>query len=410
MQNQDIIVYLIDMKSAGYGYYDFVCFDFRTEKDFSNYLNVTRTQETVGTILEVRNLRSNKRLRRGAYYALNATLLSNIERRTVEDTVLYAGVYDCREIYTNNKPNKDLSNSEQLFLSHKPLEPSSPFVGTDSFNMTNIEFDGDVKIVVNNVGQANWNEIQINNQVKIVYDIGAPLHASKTQMQNYVNSYGYTYKNSNPFLFLSHWDIDHCHCLAVMDDNQLRSFSGFLCVNNFKSLFSKRIFQKIKNILGKKVSCINNPAKRSRYSKPILLDRSNLLSIYICEKSQSINYSGILISLNYKNSNVVFSGDSNFSQVYDVLLDQFAIIDIKKHTLIVPHHGGYFYNNYSRNCNIYYNYWLPNNIIGENCIISVDQSNNTYGHPDERTIRFLESIPFHHILRTDIQGTIKLQL
>ena len=71
----------------------------------------------------------------------------------------------------------------------------------------------DLEFKVNDVSQGNWNEIRQNGIVRLVYDVGAPITASNTELQRYINQYAKQYAADHPYLVLSHWDMDHYHCL-----------------------------------------------------------------------------------------------------------------------------------------------------------------------------------------------------
>ena len=401
----EVIVYLIDYKSYGNGFYDNVIIDFLKNEHFKTYLDITREEVTLGSLLEIRNLRSEKRLVRGAYYALNVNLLSELKRERIDDSLVFAGRYHFNSYNRDNRFTSSFSSgSYQLFLPHSPLPVDRTFVSDDKLNLSPDVFglDGneeyDMKVVINDVGQANWNEIHVGNQVKIVYDIGAPIRAKKGEINKYINDYYSKYNNSNPLLIISHWDLDHYHCLLQMDDNQLRLFSGVICVNKVKSLIAEKTLWKIIGVMGRKrVTCISNPPRSYKpFPYPNLFGRIGCLSIYICERSRNINHSGIIMSVDGCCCRVICTGDSTLSQACTVL-NISNKKEIIEHILVVPHHGGYYSNSN------YANYMVPFGICGKEAIISVGL--NDYGHPDYRTMNLLKS-EFRKISRTDFDGVI----
>lgn len=413
---QEVIIYLIDFKSFGNNYYGDVIIDFMNEDGFKLYQNLTHEKDTVGSILEMQNVRTNKRLIKGAYYALNVNLLSKLRRREVEDgSLVFAGFYDCKTLYVEDNNTQygfisSNSNDNQLFLSHSYPLPRIDFSPDENYIrlMSNITIENrNMSIVVNDVGQANWNEIRFDDQVKIVYDIGAPLKAPKNKIKKLL-AYCNNYSQSKPLLIISHWDLDHYHCLICINDNELRMFCGVIFPNMVKSLTSQRVAWRLIRSLGRNnVSCVNNPprSRKKPYPFPHMLRIVGPFAIFICERSRNINYSGIIFSTNGHECNVVCSGDSTLSQASDVLLKHISCDNnISGHILVVPHHGGYYTNENYR----YYR--LPNGIVGKEGIISVDENDNNYGHPNDRTIRLLVCVPFSIITRTDCHGVIERQI
>ena len=108
-------------------------------------------------------------------------------------------------------------------------------------------FKGDLFLLVRDVGQANWNELlDGNNITRIVYDIGAELRANQTIVRSLFYSRLYTLKRDKPILVISHWDIDHYHCLECASIQEIRTcFSKVVCMDMMKSLTSQRIYKKI---------------------------------------------------------------------------------------------------------------------------------------------------------------------
>lgn len=50
---------------------------------------------------------------------------------------------------------------------------------------------------------------------------------------------------------ISHWDIDHYHCLECASIQEIRAcFSKVVCMDMMKSLTSQRIYEKILYALG----------------------------------------------------------------------------------------------------------------------------------------------------------------
>ena len=94
---------------------------------------------------------------------------------------------------------------------------------------------------------------------------------------------------------------------------------------------------------------------------------------------------------------IIFSGDSLLVQASDVLGEAWHDEGYdKEHYLVVPHHGG---DNKSKK--VYKTYVIPDNLAAKAAIISVDEANNSYGHPSNDMIDYLKSVAKWEILRTD---------
>ena len=71
------------------------------------------------------------------------------------------------------------------------------------------------------------------------------------------------------------------------------------------------------------------------------------------------------------------------------------------HYLQVPHHGGDF-----KSKAVYKTYQIPGGVNAVEAIISVDELNNSYGHPDSNMLNWLNSVANWSIVRTDKAGTV----
>ena len=121
------------------------------------------------------------------------------------------------------------------------------------------------------------------------------------------------------------------------------------------------------------------------------------MRLYIGERCLNTNYSGIILYVVGTRGNVILSGDSLLVQASDVLADAHAVLNEKReHHLVVPHHGGDF-----KGKKIYKTYSIPETLTPLHAIISVDEANNTYGHPSADMIDHLTSIAGWTVLRTD---------
>lgn len=397
----EILVYLDDYRSLGDGKYDSIFLDFRSERDYRSYLAATNVRETEGTLLRVDNYSSPKRLFRGAYYALNTDLLKQIEAHEAESSYLIARSYDL-SLYRER-----IDEQNQLLLPHKPftIEDYPTVQYSDIVFEPYIAQNVPLELRVNNVSQGNWNEIRQGQRTLVVYDIGALVSASQAEVTHYINSFADNYAKDKPYLVISHWDKDHIHCLCGLTDKQLDSFRGVICNGDRKSAMSKRIYKRLQNVLGHhRIACWANPSRIPHTPYAAMHNKTTLgpFSIYIAEKSRSINYSGIVMFVSGQRNNALLTGDCLPCQANDVLHSEVHTRGITTgHFLVVPHHGADFKGNRT-----YKTYSIPQQMPANEYILSVDEHNNTYGHPVAAMLSWWQSLAPWNEQRTDIQGTI----
>jgi hypothetical protein len=173
----EVIVYLDDYIYSTDNVYQTVYLDFRTDKDLAAFKDAigSSDEETRKYLehkdegyLEITNYHSSKRLTSGAYYALNVKSLKKLRAEQHRDHRLLLLSYnldDCNDDFL--LPHGELEPDKIEY--DEPLRPELP----DSFL-----YEESLKLKVNNVGQANWNEIISNDKVIFVYDMGAPISAS----------------------------------------------------------------------------------------------------------------------------------------------------------------------------------------------------------------------------------------
>lgn len=234
-----------------------------------------------------------------------------------------------------------------------------------------------------------------NNITRIVYDIGAELRANQTIVRSLFYSRLYTLKRDKPILVISHWDIDHYHCLECASIQEIRTcFSKVVCMDMMKSLTSQRIYKKILYALGSNnVFCIK-PALRTNGNQMRLWQRIGNIAFYIGEYSRTINYAGLCMFVHGNTKSAIFTGDVKLIQakyIYDN--EKTNGLRTYKHVLIAPHHGG----DYGINSRLY-------SCPTTNVIISVGP--NRYGHPSPNMLSYLMSLCHGNVYRTDYFGDI----
>lgn len=402
----EIIVYLDDYKYSGDGNYDIMYLDFRTASDFERYVREVGIKEpTRGSFLEIMGYRSPRRLMQGCYYALNVDMLKQLAPQAHPESLLISQTYDFDNYHGRN------DDDFRLLQAHGLLDATELKVSYHNqiADIDELKYDYDNSFRVNDVSQANWNEIIHGEDVKLVYDLGAPINASKAEVRLYIDKYAARYSESHPCLVLSHWDKDHYHCLLEMTDTEINNFSKFICVDKIQTATARKVFSRIEGIMGKaRVFCIAPPAKKAGRSNYIMKEKfeNNTVSVYVGINSRNINYCGLVLYAEGDEGNMVLSGDCTPTQANHVLIQEMAKSNYSScnHYLVVPHHGGEFK---AKSQKIYR---IPGGLKPISAIISVDAANNTYGHPKREMLNWLSSVAPWKIERTDLYGTIKYYL
>lgn len=296
----------------------------------------------------------------------------------------------------------------ELLQSHEPLDSWELHINQDPESLKNIDTlqisFNNLQVHVVDVGQANWNELRSNGYTVIQYDMGADLNASKLQVDS-------IYHNHTPkvefaqkaVLVISHWDMDHIHCLCSMSQDEISStFCEVWCPNTIRSNTASVLFDRIKNALASKnVHCINpkNHTPKTSYRMHHLHQLTKGIDLFIGENRRNRNLSGIVMFVSGNNSSVNYTGDCLLSQADEVLQYEVSSgLNLSDHILIAPHHGGANPTN-----NIHYTIVSP--ITQARVFISVGKNNN-YGHPDAKMFNYLNNLSSGNVVRTDTVGDI----
>lgn len=388
----DCIVYLDSFVKMGEGKVD-AYIDFRLAKDFAIFRSALYYPQTEATYIELRSLKSSKRLIFGCYYKLNLELLKQYEFSIREDSLLIGGSFDLEDM-----PNPD-GNANEMLQAHEPLEPYEMSMINVPQNIT-ISFTTQLnwELFVKDVNQANWNELRAGGKVEVVYDAGAELHAPKVEVESIFNTRRKDLEQSKPLLVVSHWDMDHVHCLKYLTAQDISScFSKMICVNRLKSLTSSGILTKFMSALGaQNVVCLPLPPRTNGIDMH-LWRKCGDVSFYQAERSRNINYCGILMFVKGNSSSANYTGDLRLSQAKNAYQQEItAGINTQKHILVAPHHGGDYGVSFRK-------YTIPCDSI----LISVGAGNG-YGHPQKDMLSYLNSLGT--VERTDFVGDIIKQL
>lgn len=267
---------------------------------------------------------------------------------------------------------------------------------------TNTLFDGlkgNISINIRDVKQGNWNEVLYNNQVKIVFDSGAPTNASKNEVVSIIDNRNKIYPKSNPLFILSHWDKDHYHALLAMTDIELaNNFCGFVCRDFLPTLTSRILFQRIKSALGSdKLYCIAcNPKNQTKPFHSNINSLTNQTILYNSQNYKNRNASGLVLVIKTAKSSAILTGDTHYNRISDCILPHLNYHHV--HHLVTPHHGG--------NAGPI-KYKLQNEMKAGIGAISVGK--NGFGHPDPKNIDYLEKLKFK-ILQTRYVGDISIPM
>ena len=193
------------------------------------------------------------------------------------------------------------------------------------------------------------------------------------------------------YVLISHFDTDHCGgILAIMEKVKVKNIiisEQAEHSENYERFKKLMIHKKIRLIEVKK----GDKIKIGRYSEfKILFPTSRLLS------ENPLNNNSIVAQFNYNNFKMLFTGDIEKLAEQQILKTEKA--EIRADILKVAHHG-------SKTSSI------PEFIKAVRpriALIGVGK-NNTFGHPNQQTIKNLENIKCR-IYRTDLQGEIIIRI
>lgn len=193
------------------------------------------------------------------------------------------------------------------------------------------------------------------------------------------------------YVLISHFDTDHCGgILTIMEKVKVKNIiisEQAEHSENYERFKKLMIHKKIRLIEVKK----GDKIKIGRYSEfKILFPTSRLLS------ENPLNNNSIVAQFNYNNFKMLFTGDIEKLTEQQILKAEKA--EIRADILKVAHHG-------SKTSSI------PEFIKAVKpkiALIGVGK-NNTFGHPNQQTIKNLENIKCR-IYRTDLQGEIIIKI
>lgn len=375
-EEEDILVYIEDYNLLT----GTVTFDFIDSNEYNTFLNIIGRQSSIdgASMFQIINY-YQKKIQENTIYIIKKKVFQKLSQSIeyIENSYIIGYRINLSDI------------KDELFYKSKALN----FEEKLTRNISN-EHIGDLglipsvigrnlKVNVRYVGQGNWNEIITENTVKVVFDIGAPLNSSIPKITSIISNKEVEYFNQPVGIIISHWDIDHYHCLKGLSDKVISNLNFFICRSNLPTLTSRVIFSKIKMLLPKNKFFSISPCSKLTPHKPAFTLYSNLsdqLLIFNGHEHKNRNKSGIALLVKNHNASIVLPGDCDYKQISDFILPH--IDKNHRHNLVVPHHGG-------KAGNFIYNF---KKLKPVRAIISVGK--NSYGHPLQNTIDSLRKINF----------------
>lgn len=358
-----------------------VLFDFLDAVNYEKFLNVLgdlapNSPFTHPSMVLIQNY-AQRRLSEGTTYNVSLNVLNAL----AENGQIALHQFDSYIIGYEIRLN---GGEDPLFLKSRAI---SNYVRQVDEDLSEIDFafNEQIQVSVRNVGQGSWNEISNGERVKLLFDMGTAYTASKTFVRELVDERIQDIQKDQPGLIISHWDVDHYHCLKSFSESELSKLGFVICRNNLPNLTSQSVFDSLQNALEEKVFPIAAFEKPREKLKHCLLKRlnsgsGNLLIYNGCEH-RNRNQSAICCVVRNKNTSVVLSADLHYNQVSECILPDLGFQN--KHYLVVPHHGGKAGK---------FVYDLNNGVEPHTAIISVGK--NSYGHPLEKYIRKLKATGF----------------
>lgn len=394
MPHSDCIVYLDSLIRNSDGTLS-AYIDFRREEDiaiFMAYSPDNKAFDESRTFIRLESFRTTKRLIHDCYYKLNLALLNQYQAAVEEDNGGIVG----RTYFLAQMP-VPTDEASELLQSHEPLDPAEMLCNEGNLNITLPQIPNeDLSLVVRDVDQANWNEFLSGGKILASYDLGARKEASAADVKALFESRREKYEQDKPVLVLSHWDIDHYHCLVRMDEGQISNcFSKCICVNKITSVNGKRTYDKLQRALGNaNVRCLIPPAHTDGIQMHHWQNFGNL-SIYQGEASRNRNFCGLSLFVKGAVKSANLTGDLKLKQAKNAYDSELAGgLGTDEHILVAPHHGGDYglrFREYSASTT--------------EVVISVG-AGNRYGHPESNMLAYLNGLCGENVKRTDVDGEV----
>ena len=253
-------------------------------------------------------------------------------------------------------------------------------------SLNNLTSNFFVKVL--DVGQGSTNLIY-DEKTLTIFDCGVSMGYSKLEsvdvLERMKASFDFYRKIS---LIISHWDCDHYNLLTLMDDKLISCFCCIFIPSTVISLTAKSVVKKIyKNCRYiRTFSPLPISKKRKIGIQPIIAKKN--YELYVGEKCNSINKSGLALLVKGDYDSVVLSADHSNYQIWDCVYKLRVQGVCSKMNIVVPHHGG--------DCgkiNI-------KHLSEQAGVAVVSVGKNGYKHPQQKTIDTYNNLGFE-IKRTD---------
>ncbi|MGC5774561.1 hypothetical protein [Paenibacillus pabuli] len=258
------------------------------------------------------------------------------------------------------------------------------------------EINGNIKVLIKNVGQGNWNEIYANDKCILIYDLGSSIHYSTSEVKEIIrNSNAFTFK---PTLIISHWDVDHYKAIFQIESHLLSRLCCVFCPSNIPNLTSKRAYEILKQNCNyiNAIDSSNTRLIKRKVSLSPLYSGSNY-KLFRGEMSSNRNKSGLSITLWSDINSVILAGDHYYSQIFDNIYSE--IPSGMRLNIVTPHHGGE-----AGRIDKYIGV-----ITNVNKAVTSTGTNN-YGHPKDTNRKDLARMGFSWSRTDHINNDITIQL
>lgn len=382
----DILVFIEEINREE----NIVIFDFLDSNELEKFNTALKIQGDVlkASMAKINNYKQ-KSIRENTVYAIDRNVLLSLRLNieSIENSYLFG--------YSISLPN----GTDFLFKSSVTIGEQDRYQigaivrGGATNNILDISLRGQIDVIVRNIGQGNWNEVYTNNEIKVVYDAGAPMNATKEVVRQHIGNKVNEYLDSKPCLILSHWDKDHYHSLVGMSDSELKCFASFICPEIRPNLTSRILFGRIEQAIGRNnIYTVSNIPKVKGIPSTLGLisPAGNNFMIFNSTYHKDRNQAGIVLAIKTILSSIILPADGHYTPLSNCILP--ILNHTHAHNLVVPHHGG---NGGAYNYDMY-----PGTTAGR-AVISV--GSNRYGHPKLAYTRALTLDSFQ-VLKTQTVG------
>ncbi len=340
-----------------------------------------------------------KKVKEGVTYELNRSTIIQI----VDDNriIQYQEESYIIGFQINMKADDDLLfGKSKSFTEMEKYEMNLEITPKDE--IPNINASGALKVLVRNVGQGSWNEIIVDKQTRLIFDIGTHYLTKQSDILSMLKDKEHIFLEDKPGIIISHWDIDHYHYLIGLSDEALKSIRFFCARNYLPTKTSRMIYFKIERLIGRMsvypIEPFPKPDKSPGYAKlqKINPEAQNII-YYNSTLHRNRNQNAICIAIRKANSSIVLPADTHYAQISNCILPDLGFEN--DHYLVVPHHGG----NAGK-----FEYKLKRINTPQTAIVSVGK--NSYGHPISEHLQHLRDIGFKILQTNSLKKDIEIVL